>query len=119
MSGVQLISFALQEHRIEPSETATFALLARNTFEEVAVTNVRPTATFTPSGTITLVKVSGDTGATVHPPHADLKFSMTIQTANAVPGDYAIDIRFDYDVVVPAALPKFSQESRTITVVPD
>jgi hypothetical protein len=30
-----------------------------------------------------------------------------------------VDIRFDYDVVVPAALPKFSQESRTITVVPD
>ena len=119
MAGLKLFTFSLNERRIEPTETATFSLQGRNTYEELGITNIKISATFTPAGTITVINTSGDLGSRVINPFGECKFLITIQTTNTLPADYKMDIKFDYDVVVPDDLQKFSLESRTITIVPD
>lgn len=119
MAGIQLITSSLSERRIEPNETATFALIVRNTFEEVGVTNVKITITFTPPGTISVSKIGGDSPARILNPFMEGKYVVEIKTSNAPPAEYKMDVRFDYDIVVPESLPKFSQESRPLVVVHD
>lgn len=107
------------ERRIEPDEKARFSLEVRNTFEELSITNVNITAAFTPSGSISLTSVAGDSPSRVIPPYGEGKYVLEIQTLSTPVGDYKMDIRFDYDLIVPSTVSKFSQESLTITVVPD
>ena len=119
MSGLYITSFSLKERRIEPTEKASFALQVKNTFEELSVTNVSISATFSPPGNISISGVSGDSLSHVIPPYGDGKYIVEIQTANTPPGEYQMEILFSYDVVIPSSVPKTSRVSQTITVVPD